>query len=799
MRTGRLWGGRPRQMWRSFCQLLLLVWGLSCGPSDRAVVWVTLAGLSASAQSVQVTMTLDGRAEQGTQPTLRENLSQFQVWLPPATAGELGIHVTAQGPDGCTFQSGDSKLVFSGNTTYRVTIAMASAAGCQLIVRKLGDGAAQVVLSDDTVWDFAVPDPPVGSCPVESLVAVEHSKTFALGTTVSLRSVSNDATRGSYVAGIEGCGRRGTDCVLTIGPDTSTVVMLVARSSVCSPDRWCWEHPLPQGQDLLRAVGTSEADTWAVGDGNILHYNGAYWTAPRRITLPSTMTGVLSSTPHDIVVVGRLGYVLRLRDSQWQCPERPTTADLNDVWGASLADFWAVGGGGTILHWANDAWTSTQVAGLTQELRAVRGRSSSDIWAVGDGGTVLHYDGASWKKLPFPTTDALHGLWFSQDGKAWVVGDRGLSARMDGTQVELLTTGVPTRLRTIFGMGDQEIWAAGDSGTLLRYFQNGWAQVESGTRQHLYSISGATANNLWAVGAAGTILHYGGLYWTQDFVGRTARPLYGMSGINNPTTRSVSSIFAVGEQGTVLRSTGADWVIDTYLSSITPRTLRAVSAPTPNDVWIAGDAGTILNWDGAQVGVVGVGTGVDFYGVWAGGGSVVAVGAGGVMARRSGMTWSSGAVPSAGGRTLRAVWGMAANALWLAGDGGTLIFWNGVAAISVPVGVIENLRGVWGTAPNNVWAVGDSGRILHYDGATWSPHAQGSQLTRQNLNAVGGVTADEVYVVGDGGTLLSFDGSSWTLRDSGMLGPLYSVWGAVTGDTRVVGQGGTILLHRPVR
>ncbi len=207
---------------------------------------------------------------------------------------------------------------------------------------------------------------------------------------------------------------------------------------------------------------------------------------------------------------------------------------------------------------------------------------------------MLHYDGASWKKIPFPTTDALHGLWLSGDGKAWVVGDRGLCARIGGTQVELLTTGVPTRLRTIYGQGDQELWAAGDSGTLLRYFQNSWAQVESGTRQHLYSIYGASAGNLWAVGAAGTILHYGGLYWTQDFVGRTARPLYGMSGINNPATRSISSIFAVGEQGTVLRSTGADWVIDTYLSGITPRTLRTVSAPTPNDVWIAGDAGTIV-------------------------------------------------------------------------------------------------------------------------------------------------------------------------------------------------------------
>jgi len=207
----------------------------------------------------------------------------------------------------------------------------------------------------------------------------------------------------------------------------------------------------------------------------------------------------------------------------------------------------------------------------------------------------------------------------------------------------------------------------------------------------------------------------------------------------------------------------------------------------------------ILTWDGTQVGMPVVGTGADFYGVWAVGGNVVAVGSGGVLARRSGTTWLSSALPVAGGRTLRAVWGLAATALWLAGDNGTLLFWNGSTASSFPTGGTESLRGVWGTAANNVWAVGDNGRILHFDGSAWSVHAQGSALTRQNLNAVYGVGASEVYVAGEQGALLSFDGSKWKTEDSGTLAGLAAIWAGINGDTRIVGQGGAILLHRPSR
>src|SRR5512138_3357929 len=41
---------------------------------------------------------------------------------------------------------------------------------------------------------------------------------------------------------------------------------VAGASSICSADKWCWSHPLPQGQLLWGVWGTGPADVYAVGD-----------------------------------------------------------------------------------------------------------------------------------------------------------------------------------------------------------------------------------------------------------------------------------------------------------------------------------------------------------------------------------------------------------------------------------------------------------------------------------------------------------------------------------------------------
>jgi hypothetical protein len=59
------------------------------------------------------------------------------------------------------------------------------------------------------------------------------------------------------------------------------------------------------------------------------------------------------------------------------------------------------------------------------ELRAVWGSGGNDVWAVGDGGTLLHYDGDVWDPQSSPTVNDLYGLWGRAADDVFAVGDYG--------------------------------------------------------------------------------------------------------------------------------------------------------------------------------------------------------------------------------------------------------------------------------------------------------------------------------------------------------------------------------------
>jgi hypothetical protein len=64
---------------------------------------------------------------------------------------------------------------------------------------------------------------------------------------------------------------------------------------------------------------------------------------------------------------------------------------------------WAVGGGGTLLHWDGTAWTQV-MSPTTNALNGVSGTSATDVWAVGAGtgfgpATVLHFNGTTWSSV----------------------------------------------------------------------------------------------------------------------------------------------------------------------------------------------------------------------------------------------------------------------------------------------------------------------------------------------------------------------------------------------------------------
>lgn len=590
------------QRWlpRLFATLFLLCMGLRCSAEGSAVVVLDVSGLSGDITSLRVDLTLDGRPPDLALPPLRNDLSHVEIRLPVHTTGDLNIAVSAQGPDGCTAQAGTTQLHIPGPGRYAAAISVAQSVGCQLVIRKLGDGAGTVILSDETSLRFTFPDSPGSTCPVSSLAPTETSKVYPFGTKLRVQPVIDSESRGSYVGLVNGCDVSPGGCEVTIGADTRTIEIVFERDSVCGADAFCWEHPRPQGQTLRKVRGASSKDVLAVGEGPVLHWAGTYWSAPIQLVRSGTLRALVPESVGTGVVLGDAGQVLRLANQVWACAETMGDSRINDAWGLRTGDFWAVGNQGLLAHWDGQVWTHASPAGLgTRELFAIHGSGSNDIWAVGEQGLLLHFDGQSWSQIAFPSSDALYGVFAQLDGSAWVVGDRGISARIKGGQITQVPTGTTARLWTVFSASALETWAAGDGGVLLRYDGKSWGQSESNTRQDLYSIWGASESELWAVGAAGTMLRYNGVFWSESSAARSTRTLYAIAnaGTSGQSATATVPLFAVGDQGTVLRYTGADWITDPTLGSVFARTLRALTSPSASETWIVGDSGTIARRD----------------------------------------------------------------------------------------------------------------------------------------------------------------------------------------------------------
>ena len=102
---------------------------------------------------------------------------------------------------------------------------------------------------------------------------------------------------------------------------------------------------------------------------------------------------------HKILILSIILFLLPVNifSGEWtvQSP-LPTGNDLLGVWGSSSGDVFAVGRGGTILHFNGSIWSSMS-SGMTYDLCAVWGSSAQDVFTVGNDATgqgiIRHYNG----------------------------------------------------------------------------------------------------------------------------------------------------------------------------------------------------------------------------------------------------------------------------------------------------------------------------------------------------------------------------------------------------------------------
>jgi hypothetical protein len=153
--------------------------------------------------------------------------------------------------------------------------------------------------------------------------------------------------------------------------------------------------------------------------------------------------------------------------------------------------------------------------------------------------------------------------------------------------------------------------------------------------------------------------------------------------------------------------------------------LRDVFAVATDDVWMAGDRGQIIHWDGTD---------------WTGHGRAEPVDFRKIYAADANKIWAVGASALPGAAYKPSIWGY---------DGNT---WT-----DYPVSGSRGLESVHGTGPNDVWAVGGLGQVYHWDGATWSDVDFGVSNYVFDVHAL---AADNVWIAGRR-RIHQWDGTEW--------------------------------------
>lgn len=290
--------------------------------------------------------------------------------------------------------------------------------------------------------------------------------------------------------------------------------------------RWngsTWTTPFSPTVSMWAVWGTSANNVFVVGqNGTIVHYNGSAWTGQSSSTT-SFLRSVWGSGPLDVYAVGDAGTIVHYNGATWSSLVSGTTDQLFTVGGSGPADIYTGGlryaFADTTRHWDGGAWVT--MAGSTEQLDDVWGVTDNEIYAVGANGTLVRWNGMTWSAMASGTFANLTGVWASSGSNLYVTTSTGEVRRYNGSfwTVEASITGT---LYAIWGSGTQ-VFAAGTSGKVLHYNGAAWTTYTLTSGAFANDVWGSSASDVYVVmGSPGAVHRWNGSAWNQVLVGPSA-------------------------------------------------------------------------------------------------------------------------------------------------------------------------------------------------------------------------------------------------------------------------------------
>lgn len=272
----------------------------------------------------------------------------------------------------------------------------------------------------------------------------------------------------------------------------------------------------------------------------------------------------------------------------------------------------------------------------------------------------------------------------------------------------------------------------------------------------------------------------------------------------NPLTAmwalDANNIWAAGQNGTMLRWDGRSWSSQAngYPTTFAPTGIWGADV---NNVWVTGTNGQIAYWNGAVWTATDIGGttvqnmavhGIDKNNVWVAGYSDFLPSQEKSVLKWNGASWTPQLTPAENFR-LRSIWVFGPNNIWVGEIGNYFRHWDGTSWTTMGIDTAF-IYDIWASSTNNLWAVGTQGAIMKCDGTTWSK--LGSSPTTNALISISGSAANNIWAVGSGGTIVRYDGTAWAQVPSGTTVNFSGVAVLSANDAWAVATDGTILRWR---
>jgi len=529
---------------------------------------------------------------------------------------------------------------------------------------------------------------------------------------------------------------------------------------------FCWENPLPQGNDLTGVYVDNANDVWAVGShGTILRWDGGSWAQLFPVDvdggpLVKQYVAVHGSSADDVWVVGQSPHL----HFGGGAPTLVPYYVLTDIWVSAPGIAWGTmatnpPNSAGVAFSDGGAWSQAFDTGATQ-LTGIKGWDGGNIWAVNSAGAAAHWDGASWTAL---TLDAgASRVAVTSDADIWLVSSLGLSR---GT---VQPSGPPTLSQELlanctdaWGTDPGNLWAtcsdAGVSpGIYRRSADAGWSA--EGPVNIFWRLHGTDPGNVWAVGPGGAIASRSSSGWKLRSSGRT----FVVNAVAGCAVPSGADVWAGGEGGVALRRGPTGWnsvSVGTGNESIT-----ALWENDPTDIWFLGSGPSAYRLDSTSD------------------------------------AGSASDPPSATAGVLTAVWSSSANDVWI-GDlcgrvwhrttarGWSLSLAGCDAGVNVSADAGFGIASIRGSGPADVWAAAPT-KLSHFDGGSWASVPLGSLAVNDLW-----VNGTDIWIVAtdlfDGGASL-WNADAGTLTAVTPLPAAGKVWSSGPQDAWVLPPAGGV-------